>query len=85
MLHEATGQATRARPRGRKGAGPLGLEIRLMWGDQMVGSHFFHPGNETKFTVGTAAGVNFSMGDSRLAGPSFEVIRGTAPPRFTCK
>ncbi len=88
VVHESTGQAARARPRGRKGAGPLGLELRLMWGDQMVGSHFFHPGSETKFTVGTAAGVNFSMGDSRLAGPSFEVIRfgkDGATLRFTGK
>ncbi len=75
VVHEASGQPARARPRGRKGSGPLGLELRLMWGDQMVGSHFFHPGVPKKFTVGTAAGVDFAMGDSRLAGPAFEVIR----------
>jgi TonB family protein len=88
VVHEGTGQQTRARPRGRKGAGPLGLELRLMWGDQMVGTHFFHPGTEKKFTVGTAAGVDFSMGDSRLAGPSFEAIRfgkDGATLRFTGK
>ena len=88
VLNEATGQQGRARPRGRKGAGPLGLEIRLMWGDQMVGSHFFHPGAEKKFTVGTAPNVDFPMGDSRLAGPSFEVIRfgkEGATLRFTGK
>ena len=88
VLHEATGQQARTRPRGRKGAGPLGLELRLMWGDQMVGSHFFHPGSDKKFTVGTAQGVDFAMGDSRLAGPSFEVIRfgkDGASLRFTGK
>jgi len=88
VLNESSGAQTRARPRGRKGAGPLGLELRLMWGDQMVGSHFFHPGSTKKFTVGTATNVDFSMGDSRLAGPSFEVIRfgkDGATLRFTGK
>jgi TonB family protein len=88
VVHEATGQQTRARPRGRKGSGPLGLELRLMWGDQMVASHFIHPGTERKFTVGSAAGVDFPMGDSRLAGPSFQVVRmgkEGATLRFTGK
>ncbi len=88
VVHEATGNQTRARPRGRKGAGPLGLELRLMWGDQMVASHFFHPGIDRKFTVGSAAGVDFSMGDSRLGSRSFEAVRfgkEGATLRFTGK
>ncbi len=33
------------------------------------------PGRARSFTVGSAAGVDFVMGDARLGGPSFEVVR----------
>jgi TonB family protein len=88
VLNEATGQQTRARPRGRKGSGPLGLELRLMWGDQMVASHFIHPGVDTKYTVGTAPGVNFPMGDGKLGAPIFQIVRADKQGmtvRFTSK
>ncbi|MBX7113758.1 MAG: adventurous gliding motility protein GltG [Myxococcaceae bacterium] len=85
---ESTGQVVRGRPRRRKGAGPLGLEIRLMWGDQMVASHFIAPDSKKSFFVGSAAGVDFAMGDGRLGGPKFEAVRmenGQATVRFTSK
>ncbi len=65
----------RARPRRRKGSGPLGLEMRFMWGDQMVGEYFLHPGRAAVFSVGTAPNVNFVMGDAKLGGPKFDVLR----------
>lgn len=77
VQHEATGEPTRARPRVRQGSGPLGLEVRIMWGDKMVANHFFHPGTEKNFTVGSASGVDFDMGDSKLGVPSFIAARQT--------
>jgi TonB family protein len=70
--------AAAARPRhGRKkGSGPLGMELRFMWGDQMVGEFFMRPGTKVKpFTVGSARGVNFEMGDSKFGGPTFEAAK----------
>ena len=60
--------AARARPARRKGSGPMGLEVRLMWGDQMVGEYFFHPRQGKSFSVGTSASCDFAMGDSKLGG-----------------
>ncbi len=59
----------------RKGRGPLGVSLRFQWGDQNVGEFFIAPGARKGFSVGTAAGVDFVMGDARLGGPSFEVLR----------
>lgn len=85
---EASGEAVRSRPRRRKGTGPLGLELRFMWGDQMVGEFFLHPGVERAFKVGSLKGVDFEMGDQLLGGPSFDVVRfgkNGAQLRFTSK
>ncbi|HZA51548.1 MAG TPA: adventurous gliding motility protein GltG, partial [Myxococcaceae bacterium] len=79
--HQAAPQAASSsehRARRNKGSGPLGLELRFMWGeDQMVGEFFIPPGSTSKkpFTIGTASGVDFPMGDSRLGGPSFELVK----------
>jgi len=85
---EQTGAAVRGRPRRRKGTGPLGLELRFLWGDQMVGEFFLQPGVERVFKVGSMKGVDFEMGDHLFGGPSFEVVRfgkGGAQLRFTSK
>jgi TonB family protein len=76
-VDEQTGAAVhgRARPRRRKGSGPLGLELRFLWGDSMVGEYYLHPGKAASFSVGTAQGVGFIMGDSKLGAPKFEVVR----------
>lgn len=66
------------RPARRKGSGPIGLELRLMWGDQMVGEYFLHPGKPASFSVGAATGVDFVMGDSRLGGPKLDVVTAGA-------
>ncbi|MBL8949612.1 MAG: adventurous gliding motility protein GltG [Myxococcaceae bacterium] len=91
VVNEQSGEPVRARPRARKGSGPLGVEMRFMWGDQMVGSHFIHPGQEKKFTIGSAASADFTCSDSKLGGPSFLLLRtekggaGGATLRFTGK
>jgi predicted component of type VI protein secretion system len=54
---------SRARPVRRKGAGPLGLELRFRWGDQILAEHLLGPQHKGEFKIGSAAGVNFSMGD----------------------
>lgn len=85
---EGTGVSVHARPRRRKGSGPLGLELRFLWGDQMVGEFFMHPERETTFKVGSAKGVDFEMGDTKLQAPVFELARfgkNGATLRFTSK
>jgi hypothetical protein len=61
------------RPRRRKGSGPLGVELRFLWGDQIVGEYFLSPGMERAFRVGSAAGVDFEMGE--IGGPVFELVK----------
>ncbi|MER2566105.1 MAG: adventurous gliding motility protein GltG [Myxococcaceae bacterium] len=63
----------RMRPRRRKGSGPLGVELRFLWGDQIVGEYFLSPGVERAFRVGSAAGVDFEMGE--IGGPVFELVK----------
>jgi TonB family protein len=58
-----------------KASGPLGASLRFMWGDQRVGEFLLAPGKKQTFTVGSAAGVNFVMGDSKLESPRMEVMR----------
>jgi len=71
----APASVTRVRPEKRKGSGPLGLELRFKWGDRMVGEYFLPPQIKRSFTVGTGQGVDFIMGDDRLAGPKFDVVQ----------
>jgi TonB family protein len=58
-----------------KASGPMGVGLRFMWGDQRVGEFFVAPGQKQSFTVGSAAGVDFVMGDSKLGSPRMEVLR----------
>jgi TonB family protein len=67
--------APRVRRVARKGNGPLGLGLHFMWGDQRVGEFFLAPGKKQSFTVGSAKGVDFIMGDAKLGGERFEVVR----------
>ncbi len=85
---ELPGASMRSRPRRRKGTGPLGVELRFLWGDQMVGEYFLHPDVERTFRVGGVKGVDFEMGDSKFGAPSFELVRfgkAGATLRFTSK
>ncbi|WP_224246229.1 adventurous gliding motility protein GltG [Hyalangium gracile] len=58
-----------------KASGPLGASIRFMWGDQRVGEFFLAPGKKKSLTAGSAAGVDFVMGDAKLGSPTMEVAR----------
>jgi TonB family protein len=58
-----------------KSSGPLGVGLHFLWGDQRVGEFFISPGRKRSFSVGSAAGVDFVMGDSKLGTPRFEVLR----------
>lgn len=82
------GTPSRTRPSRKKGSGPLGLELRFMWGDQRVGEFLLSPGTKTPFSVGSAPGVQFTMGDSKLGVPKFDVISADGESfqlRFTGK
>lgn len=71
-----------------RGGQPLGLEIRLMWGDQALEAHYFSPTQKAQFVVGTASGVDFPMRDSLFHGTSLEVVsfdKGQASLHFTEK
>ncbi|WP_141617975.1 adventurous gliding motility protein GltG [Myxococcus sp. AB036A] len=71
-----------------KSSGPLGVGLRFAWGDQRVGEFFLGPGRKGAFVVGSAAGVDFVMGDARLGAPTFDVVRSDGQSfsvRFTAK
>jgi TonB family protein len=67
-----------------KPSGPLGVSLSFVWGDQRVGEFFLPPGQKKLFSVGTAAGVDFVMGDSRLGSPSLEVLRTDGQTYTVC-
>ncbi|WP_434348315.1 adventurous gliding motility protein GltG [Myxococcus virescens] len=76
------------RVRRTKSSGPLGVGLRFAWGDQRVGEFFLAPGRKGAFVVGSAAGVDFVMGDARLGAPTFDVVRSDGQSftiRFTAK
>ena len=75
VVSAAAAAPVRVRPARRQGAGPLGLELRLSWGNQRLAEHFLPPGEPRKFTVGSAQGCDFIMGDGKLGGPRFEVAQ----------
>jgi TonB family protein len=80
--------SARGRPRRRKGSGPLGLEVRLMWGDHIVGEHFLPPDAEKAVTVGSGPKVDFAMGEGKFGAAAFVVARngkGGGVLRFTDK
>ncbi|MBN1209962.1 MAG: TonB family protein [Myxococcaceae bacterium] len=58
-----------------KARGPRGVSLSFQWGDQRVGEFFLLPGEKKSFSVGSAAGVDFVMGDARLGSPRLEVLR----------
>jgi TonB family protein len=85
---ESTGDKVRSRPRRRQGNGPLGVELRFLWGDQMVGEFFLHPDVERTFKVGSVKGAEFVMGDSKFGAPLFDLVKfgkNGAQLRFTSK
>ncbi|HLL54296.1 MAG TPA: adventurous gliding motility protein GltG [Myxococcaceae bacterium] len=83
-----TGVPARALRAKKKKPSQMGLELRFLWGDQIMGSHLLRPGVLPPFTIGTAQGVHFAMGDAKLGGPKFNVVTRDANGfqlRFTDK
>jgi hypothetical protein len=75
----------RARPVRRKGAGPLGLELRFRWGDQILSEQLLGPKHKGDFKIGSAAGVDFTVGDQRLGAPSFVLVSADGAGGFTLR
>ncbi|WP_224243242.1 adventurous gliding motility protein GltG [Hyalangium gracile] len=67
-----------------RASGPLGVSLSFVWGDQRVGEFFLPPGEKKSFTVGSAAGVDFVTGDSRLGSQSLEVLRTDGQTYSVC-
>ena len=79
------GLDSRLRPVRRKGAGPLGLELRFRWGDQIVAEQLLGPKHKGEFKIGSAAGVDFVVGDQRLGAPSFAFVTADGAGGFTLR
>jgi len=75
----------RARPVRRKGAGPLGLELRFRWGDQILAEQLLGPKHKGEFKIGSGAGVDFIVGDQRLGTPSFAFVTADGAGGFTLR
>jgi TonB family protein len=68
-----------------RASGPLGVSLSFLWGgDQRVGEFFLPPGEKKSFSVGSAAGVDFVMGDGRLGSPRLEVLRTDGQTYSVC-
>jgi hypothetical protein len=76
---------SRLRPVRRKGAGPLGLELRFRWGDQIVAEQLLGPKHKGEFKIGSAAGVDFAVGDQKLGAPSFALVTADGAGGFTLR
>ena len=66
----------RLRPARRAGSGPLGLEVRLRWGDQILGEQFLPPGFKGAVSVGSSPKATFDVGETSLPADPFEVVTG---------
>lgn len=66
----------RLRPSARTGKGPLGLELRLRWGDQILAEEFLPPGFKGAATVGSTPSATFDVGETSLPVDPFEMVKG---------
>jgi outer membrane biosynthesis protein TonB len=60
----------------RPGTGPQGLELRLRWGDQILGEQYLPPGFKGAATVGSTASATFDVGEASLPVDPFEMVKG---------
>ncbi|WP_224364828.1 adventurous gliding motility protein GltG [Hyalangium versicolor] len=67
-----------------RASGPMGVSLSFVWGDQRVGEFFLPPDQKKSFTAGSAQGVDFVMGDSRLGSPRLEVLRTDGQTYTVC-
>ncbi|HXX30760.1 MAG TPA: adventurous gliding motility protein GltG [Myxococcaceae bacterium] len=65
---------SRLRPSRRAGGGPLGLEVRLRWGDQILGEQFLAPAFQGAITVGSSPKATFDVGETSLPADPFQVV-----------
>jgi len=75
----------RLRPVRRKGAGPLGLELRFRWGDQIVAEQLLGPKHKGDLKIGSGPGVDFALGDQRLGAPSFTLVSADGAGGFVLR
>jgi hypothetical protein len=61
------------RPR-NEGSGTLGLQVRFVWGDQLLGVHQFE--KPASLMVGSTPRCDFTVGESAIGGPEFEILKG---------
>ncbi len=66
----------RLQPSRRAGTGPLGLEVRLRWGDQILGERYLQPGFKGAISVGSSPAATFDVGEASLPVDPFDVVKG---------
>jgi hypothetical protein len=67
---------SRLRPSTQASKGPLGLELRLRWGDQILGDKLLPPGFKGSASVGSSPTATFDVGETSLPVDPFDVVRG---------
>jgi FHA domain len=55
--------------------GPLGLELRLRWGDQILAETYLPPGFKGAATVGSSPSATFDVGETSLPVDPFELVK----------
>jgi pSer/pThr/pTyr-binding forkhead associated (FHA) protein len=72
---KARSHDARLRPSAAASKGPLGLELRLRWGDQILAEKYLPPGFKGGATVGSSPTATFDVGETSLPVDPFEVVR----------
>jgi hypothetical protein len=65
----------RLRPSTAPTKGPLGLEMRLRWGDQILAEKYLPPGFKGGATVGSSSQATFDVGETSLPVDPFELVK----------
>ena len=55
--------------------GPIGLELRLRWGDQILAEKYLPPGFKGAATVGSSPTATFDVGETSLPVDPFELVK----------
>lgn len=62
-----------ARPRS-EASGNVGLQVRFVWGDQILAVHQFD--KPTDFVIGSTPKCGFALGEEKLGAPEFAICKG---------
>jgi pSer/pThr/pTyr-binding forkhead associated (FHA) protein len=65
----------RLRPSTAPSKGPLGLELRLRWGDQILAEKYLPPAFKGAATVGSSPAATFDVGETSLPVDPFELVK----------